>query len=135
MATICRMSEEIRRVPEYESGDGVHEQWHRFTNDPDIKSISATWFTHEDWSGWQVTVAVAEFLRDDPLGRELRERMTSALSGIDGAEDAFQDDTEAWLVTGSPSGEGLVRAAAQVVDDLGDRAREYIDSLAGEDDA
>lgn len=126
------MNEEIRRVPEYESDPDVREAWHRFTDDPDVRGVSATCFSHGGWPGWQVHVAVAEFLREDPLEGELRERMAAALGGVDGAEEVAEEDREVWLVTGSPSGEALVRAAAGVVDGLAGRARAYLDALAAE---
>ncbi|MGE5288083.1 MAG: hypothetical protein ACM3ML_12965 [Micromonosporaceae bacterium] len=126
------MSEEIRRVAEYESDPEVREAWQRFCDDPDVRGVSATWFSHGGWSGWQVVVAVAEFLREDPLEGELRERMAAALGGVDGAREVAEDDREVWLVTGGPSGEALVRAAAGVVDGLADRARAYLDAVAGD---
>ena len=73
-------------------------------------------------------VAVAEFLREDPLEGELRERMAAALVGVAGAGEVAEDDREVWLVTGSPSGEALIRAAAGVVDGLAHRARAYLDA-------
>lgn len=65
-----------------------------------------------------------EFVREDPLGRELRRRIAAALRAVDGAESADQMDTEVLFVTGTPSGEALVRAAA-VVDDLAEQTRPY----------
>jgi hypothetical protein len=35
-----------------------------------------------------------------------------------------------WFVTGTPSGQALVEAAAQVVDDLSDRTRARLNSLS-----
>jgi hypothetical protein len=40
----------------------------------------------------------------------------------------WEDDREVWGVTGTVSGEALIRAAASVVDHLADRARAYLDS-------
>jgi hypothetical protein len=52
-----------------------------------------------------------------------------ALRAVDGADRVWEDDREVWGVTGTVSGEALVRAAAGVVDHLADRARAYLDSL------
>jgi hypothetical protein len=38
---------------------------------------------------------------------------------------ADEMDTEVWFVTGTPSGEALVRAVAEVVDDLAEPMRAY----------
>jgi hypothetical protein len=65
-------------------------------------------------------------LRGDPLEAELRQRIDSALRGVDGVGDVAEEDREVWYVTGTPSGKDLVRAAAQVVDDLAGRARALI---------
>jgi hypothetical protein len=65
-------------------------------------------------------LAVAEFLRDDPLDADFR-RMGAALRSVAGAESVWEEDREVWGVIGTPSGEALVRAAAGVVDRLAPR--------------
>lgn len=75
--------------------------------------------------GWNVTVAVMEFVREGPLEGELRRRVAAALLSVDGVESAGELDTEVWFVTGIPSGEALVRAVAAVVDDLAGQTRAY----------
>ena len=77
-------------------------------------------------SGWQVAVAVMEFVREDPLESELRRRIPVALRSVEGVETAEEYDRELWFVTGTPSGEALVRAVAEVVDDLADQTRGYV---------
>lgn len=52
----------------------------------------------------------------------------AALRAVVGAEMVWEDDREVWGVTGTVSGEALIRAAASVVDHLADRARAYLDS-------
>jgi hypothetical protein len=59
-----------------------------------------------------VGVAVAEFVRDGPLETELREQMAAALEAVDGVGSVWEEDREVWIVTGTPSGEALVDAAA-----------------------
>jgi hypothetical protein len=98
------------------------------TDDPDIRWVDAQQITLGEFPYWSVGVAVAEFLRADPLESELRQQMGDALRAVDGAERVWEDDREIWGVTGTVSGEALVRAAAGVVDHLADRARAYLDS-------
>jgi hypothetical protein len=68
-------------------------------------------------------------LRGDPLEAELRQRLGSALRGVDGVDDVAEEDREVWYVTGTPSGKDLVRVAAQVADDLAGRARALVPSF------
>jgi hypothetical protein len=122
------VSDEIRRLLAGELGEGCGEGWERVTDDPDIRCVDAQKITLGEFPYWSVGVAVAEFLRTDPLESELRQQMAAALRAVDGAEMVWQDDREVWGVTGAVSGEALVRAAAGVVDHLADRARGYLDS-------
>lgn len=74
---------------------------------------------------WQVGVYVMEFVREDPLESELRRRIAAALESVEGVETAQREDREVWFITGTPSGAALVRAVAEVVDDLADQTRPY----------
>jgi hypothetical protein len=122
------VTDEIRRLPADELGEGCAESWERVTDDPDIRGVDAQKITLGEFPYWSVMVALAEFLRTDPLEFELRKQMGAALRAVDGAEMVWEDDPEIWGVTGTVSGEALVRAAAGVVDHLADRARAYLDS-------
>jgi hypothetical protein len=121
------MRDQIRRVPADELYSEVDEAWERITDDRDFLGVNAT--RSADTSRWQVTIAVAEFVREEPLESELRQRIAAALADVHGVARVDEDDREAWLVTGTPSGEALIRAAAQVVDDIGPRARAQIDDF------
>jgi hypothetical protein len=112
------MADEIRRLLADELGEGCEESWERVTDDPDIRCVTVGKITLGEFPYWSVGVAVAEFLRADPLESELRQQMAAALRAVDGAES----------VTGAVSGGALVRAAAGVVDRLADRARSYLAS-------
>jgi hypothetical protein len=68
-----------------------------------------------------------EFVREEPLESELRRRIAAALRSVEGVETAEEMDREVWFVTGTPSGEAMVRAVAAVVDDLADLARVYVE--------
>lgn len=76
--------------------------------------------------GWNVTVTVMEFVREEPLEGVLRRRIAAALRSVEGVETADEMDTEVWFVTGTPSGEALVRAVAEVLDDLAEQTRAHI---------
>lgn len=113
------MSDEVRQVPSSE--DDVDEVWNRRTDEPEIRGVEAARI--DDIGGWLVEVDVQEFFRQDPLGVELRQRMASALRLVGGVTSVAEHGNEAWFVTGTPSGEALTRAAANVLDDLADRLR------------
>jgi hypothetical protein len=113
------MSDEIRQVPAGEVD--ADEVWQRLTDEPDVRDIEA--WTDDEVDGWVVEVNVQEFFRDDPLGRELRDRLKGAFLGVEGVSQAEEYDNESWLVSGDPSGRDLTRAAAAVVDELAERLR------------
>jgi hypothetical protein len=120
----------IRHIPATELDEECPEGWERLTAEPDLRGIDASLITvGGDQPYWSVGVAVAEFLRDGPLEADLRRQLAAALRAVEGAESVWEDDREAWGVSGIPSGEALVRAAAEVVDRLAPRARAYAEDL------
>lgn len=123
------MTDDFYQLPAAELDEGCEEIWERQTDDHDIRWVGAQKITLGEFPYWSVGVAVAEFLREDPLESELRQQMAAALRAVDGAETVWEEDREVWGVTGGVSGEALVRAAAGVVDHLAERARAHIDSL------
>lgn len=100
------MSDEIRQLPAVELGDDCEGSWERPTDDPDIRCVDASKITLGEQPYWAVVVAVAEFLREDPLESELRQQMAAALRAVGGVGSVWEDDREVWDVSGDPSGEG-----------------------------
>lgn len=124
------MTDGIRQIPATELDEECTEAWERLTADSDIRGVDASLITVDgDQPYWSVGVAVAEFLRDDPLEADLRQQLAAALRAVEGAESVWEEDREAWSVSGTPSGEALVRAAAEVVDRLAPQARAYAEDL------
>ena len=74
---------------------------------------------------WHVVVASQEFFRQTRSGLELRQRVQRAMGLVPGVAGVAENDNETWHVTGSPSGEALVRAVASVLDDLAERMRDW----------
>lgn len=109
------MSEEIARLPDDEvDGD---EGWVRTTEDPELRNLEA----HRYDNDWRVTVWMADHLRDDPHESDLRKAMATALRAVPGVTAVYEEDREVWAVEGQPAGDGLLRAAAVVVDGLAAR--------------
>jgi len=125
------MTDSVQRLPDSEV-DG-EEGWDRLTDEPEIRGVEALLSDSGGKWPWQVTIWVAEFLREDPLQSELHQGLDRALRAVPGVLDVANEDTEVWVVAGTPTGDALVAAAAQVVDTLADRAREHIDGLDGLD--
>lgn len=118
------MTEEVQQVALPTGDDSCDEAWERLTDEPSVRGVnSGRW---ADDGTWQVTIWAQEFFRGDPLGTELRERVVSALESVEGAISVTEHDNESWDVCGTPSGEALTRAAANVVDDLADRLRQAL---------
>lgn len=121
------MSDDVQRIEPADSEIG--EEWLRRTDEPDLRAVSAA--RTDRIGGWHVSVWIMEFVRSDPLESELRQRIGSALQAVPGVTSADPEDREVWFVTGTPSGLAMVEAVAQVVDDLSDRTRAYLDNSAG----
>lgn len=85
--------------------DGVDEAWVRVTGDWDVRGVEAGRIDFA--GGWNVTVSVMEFVREDPLESELRPRIAAALRSVGGVETAEEMDREVWFVTGTPSSDAL----------------------------
>jgi hypothetical protein len=112
----------VRRV-QYDDAD---EAWERDieVDDGEVRWVGAARIAFA--GGWNVTVAVMEFVREEPLEGELRRRIVAALRSAEGVETADEMDREVWFVTGVPSGGALVRAVAEVLDDLAERTRAHV---------
>ena len=122
------MSEEVRQTTP--RGAAVSESWERM---PDGEThIRGVWVGHWVEGFWQVVIGAQEYFRQDPLGLELRQRLQTALSAVPGVTYAGEQDNETWEVSGSPSGEALCRAAANVLDELADRMRNAYNGLDDE---
>jgi hypothetical protein len=104
----------------------IAEEWVRETSEPDVLDVGASrWVEPETWP-WRVWVAAAEFVRNEPLESTLRKRMDEELRAVAGVIDVAEEDRGFWAVAGDPTGAGLARAAALVVDELATRVRKEL---------
>ena len=118
------------RNREWENED-VSQAWVRGVDWDEITAVDANRLRDEPEWPWQVTVPVAEFIREDPLERDLFESVTTALQGVRGVREAAQEDREVWVVSGRANGRSLVAAVGKALDRLEPRLRQHVDSLAG----
>lgn len=120
---------DVRIVPVPESQvDGLQE-WVRETDDQDVRGVSALQHDVDGRWNWQVEVWVAEFLREEPLEGEMRRLVDQAIRSVAGVAEVEEGDREVWILSGSPSGEDLVRAVGDAIDQIAPRARAHIDGL------
>jgi hypothetical protein len=112
----------VRRV-QYEDSD---EAWERDIEVDDGETRWVEAIRNDPGGDWQVAVAVMEFVREEPLNGVLRRRIAAALRSVGGVATADEMDTEVWFVTGTPSGEALVRAVGEVLDELAEQTWAYI---------
>jgi hypothetical protein len=120
-----KQADAVRRV----DVDGA-EGWQRLTDEPDIRGVEV--IKNEGLGSWSVTVWFVEFAREEPLESDIRRAVAAELRRVLGVTDVAEEDREVWVVSGSPSGELLARAAARAIDGLANRARAYYDSLGDE---
>jgi hypothetical protein len=109
--------------------DELAEEWVRRTSEPDVRGVGAARRRDAGEWAWLVTIYAAEFVREDPLEQRMRAAVDAALRAVPGVEDVAEEDREVWIVAGDPSGEALVRAAADALDRLQGDIREHIRSL------
>jgi hypothetical protein len=123
-----RVSDDIERADSV-LDDVVSEAWERRTDEPDIRSVDAGYL--RPYGQWQVGVAVMEFVREGDAPYEgLRRAIEAALGSVAGATGVAREDTETWLVSGSPSGMELVAAVARVLDERAGELRAWYEHLA-----
>jgi hypothetical protein len=120
------LDDEIRNVPVRD--ESVLEEWQRRTLEPAIRDVYATKVSSTGWS-WQVSFAILEFVRQDPLLGELLTAIADELAAVDGVVEVAHEDREVFIVRGLPGGEDLVRAAGRAVDGLSDRLRDDYNGL------
>jgi hypothetical protein len=118
------VSDDIRQIRSQDPE--IQEEWLRETYEPG-RAVNVC--RVDEIGGWQVIVRVMEYVSEDPLESDLRERITAALRDVTGVTSADEHDRETWFVTGAPSGKALIEATARVLDDLAERTRPYVGPL------
>lgn len=111
----------IAQVPDARRDEELAEEWTRTIRDPRRRYVHGVgaqkWRAKSKWP-WRVHVWVMELVRDDELEAELRTRIGAAIRAVRGVTRVAEEDREVWVIAGTPSGEALVRAVAEVVDAL-----------------
>lgn len=129
------MSDDVRRVDPTELDEEITEAWRRWPDEESyLRGVEvASGAGLEEPFDWLVTVSAREYFRDDPLGRELQERLERAMLAVPGVTSAENASWENWYVSGGASGEAVCRACANVLDELADRMRTEYNAMFGQD--
>jgi len=123
------LSDEIRREPPPDPE--LSEYWVRLPVTGTHPHLRKVWVKHAHDGLWQVDLAAREYFREDPVGLELARRIDRALLSVPGVISARNRSWETWNVTGTPTGEALCQAAANVVDDLASQMNDAWDDEYG----
>jgi len=103
------------------------EVWVRMSTEPHLRSVEAV---ENEGGGWCVAVGVMEFVRPEhAVYPELRQAIEDAIESVPGVIEVEREVNDVWWVSGSPSGEDLARAVAQVLDEHADRLRDHYNNL------
>ena len=107
----------------------IEEEWERVTDETDLFGVYAV-KTAGEWN-WQVSVAVTEFIREDPLESSLVVRVTAALDKVEGVTRVVQQDREVWILQGEDDVEGseLVKAVSRELEELAPQLRAVLESF------
>ena len=115
------MPDEIRMMASQD--DEILAEWVREGDDPDIQMVDVCQLARGGEWPWQVEVAAAEFVREEPFESEFRDRIDQAIRSVPGVQHVVEEDREVWLVSGNPDAEHLVRTVADAVDALAEGIR------------
>jgi hypothetical protein len=104
----------------------VVEVWSRGIVDRGERDIGGVEALHRrgDWP-WLVEVWAMSAVRDEPLEGELRAAIRAALKAVPDVTRVFENDRENWTLQGTPAGQALVAAVADVLDRYEGRIRVY----------
>ena len=76
---------------------------------PDYQMVNAVLHNWDEFA-WQVYFAAPCLIREDPFALEMERCLNQALGKVPGVKKVMREDTEKWIVDGSPDGVELVKA-------------------------
>lgn len=101
--------------------DALAELWVRRAGGPGLRDVEAARI--EVLGGWLVWYTTDDISRLGAPEEVFLQRLAGALRSVAGVTGVTPHERRTWLVTGTPSGETLIRAAAAVVDEAAREAR------------
>lgn len=103
------------------------EAWVRMSTEPHLRSVEAV---KNEGGGWSVAVAVMKFVRPEhAVYPELQHAIEDAIESVPGVTEVEREVNEVWWASGTPSGEDLARAVADVLDEHADRLRDHYNDV------
>lgn len=96
----------------------IIEEWVVESDNNDVWGVYVTKMDDEYEFPWNITIAAAEFIREEPLESKFRDLVEKALSAVTGVDEVIEEDREVWLVDGEPDGKALMEASLSVIKEL-----------------
>jgi RNase H-fold protein (predicted Holliday junction resolvase) len=125
---IVDLSDEVGVCSLERKGDGEHPMF--AGSDVFVDDVLGVGVEAADAGEWFIGVAAMEFVRSGALYHEIHDAFDRRVGSVSGVEKVWSEDTETWIVVGSPNPVELLTAAAEVIDEFGPR---IIDHLAPSD--
>ncbi|MEM8984164.1 MAG: hypothetical protein AAGC71_14120 [Pseudomonadota bacterium] len=95
--------------------------------------VNAAQYDGDD--NWYVSVAIAEFIRDEPTETLFRATVDEALQAVAGVDSVSEEDREIWLVEGRANGRDLVTATVEGLAAILPALKAYLRDAGDLDDA
>lgn len=103
---------QILQIPPFD--EAIREHWEVNAHDIDLFGFSALCEPAMQYP-WSLCINVAEFVTQEPLESQFRERIGAAISAVAGVTAIEEADREVWVVAGDVAGEALVEAVLTVL--------------------
>jgi hypothetical protein len=97
------------------SDNEFEEVWTHYSPTQPLLSVDAAKWREVSEYRWQVSVCLAEFVRDPLIEQILDPAIYDALRKTANVEDVQREDTEVWIVSGEPSGRELVMSVGAAI--------------------
>lgn len=90
--------------------------WSRFADADDVRRVHVSFHPDASWP-WEISIPVAEFVRDEPFESEFRRSVDRAIR-VRGITEVAEEDRELWLARGSGDGADIARSVGDVLDEM-----------------
>ena len=102
------------------SDNEILEEWLRvsvkdFDRGLDLHGVYASKVDDAEFP-WYVSFGAGEFIREEPFASTLYEAVGNAIEKVEGVRKTYHEDTEKFIVAGSPSGYDLVYSVSDAID-------------------
>lgn len=104
-------------------------EWINSVDDEDRQILGVRVIQEDDSEYFIIFISVAEFIREEPLENEFREKIHLSLSKVPGVKAVEEEDREVWAVEGSTNGPALIKASVATLQELKPKFISYLNEL------